>query len=70
VGGEAPEAGTVWVNTHMQLTHDAPFTGMKWSGLGSEMGLWSIYAYTDPQTVFRTRSQVVKKGAGEAPDAW
>ncbi|HEY1822546.1 MAG TPA: aldehyde dehydrogenase family protein, partial [Trebonia sp.] len=29
----------VWVNTHMQLTHDAPFTGMKWSGLGSEMGL-------------------------------
>jgi hypothetical protein len=43
---------------------------VKWSGLGSEMGLWSIYAYTDPQTVFRTRSQVVKKGADEAPDAW
>ena len=64
------EAGTVWINTHMQLTHDAPFTGMKWSGLGSEMGLWSIYAYTDPQTVFRTRSQVIKKGAGEAPGAW
>jgi acyl-CoA reductase-like NAD-dependent aldehyde dehydrogenase len=54
----------------MQLTHDAPFTGMKWSGLGSEMGLWSIYAYTDPQTVFRTRSQVIKKGADEAPEAW
>jgi acyl-CoA reductase-like NAD-dependent aldehyde dehydrogenase len=47
-----------------------PFAGMKWSGLGSEMGLWSIYAYTDPQTVFRTRSQVIKKGAGEAPGAW
>jgi acyl-CoA reductase-like NAD-dependent aldehyde dehydrogenase len=67
---EKLEAGTVWVNTHMQLTHDAPFTGMKWSGLGSEMGLWSIYAYTDPQTVYRTRAQVIKKGAGEAPDAW
>ena len=67
---EKLEAGTVWVNTHMQLTHDAPFTGMKWSGLGSEMGLWSIYAYTDPQTVYRTRAQVVKKGAGEAPEAW
>ena len=64
---EKLEAGTVWVNTHMQLTHDAPFTGMKWSGLGSEMGLWSIYAYTDPQTVFRTRSQAIKKGA---PEAW
>jgi acyl-CoA reductase-like NAD-dependent aldehyde dehydrogenase len=67
---EKLEAGTVWVNTHMQLTHDAPFTGMKWSGLGSEMGLWSIYSYTDPQTVYRTRSQVVKKGADDAPQAW
>jgi acyl-CoA reductase-like NAD-dependent aldehyde dehydrogenase len=67
---EKLEAGTVWVNTHMQLTHDAPFTGVKHSGLGSEMGLWSIYAYTDPQTVFRTRSQEIKKGAGEAPEAW
>ena len=57
----------MWGNTHMQLIHDAPFTGMKWSGLGSEMGLRSIYAYTDPQTVFHTRSQVIKKGAGEAP---
>jgi hypothetical protein len=27
-----------------------------------------IYAYTDPQTVFRTRSQAIKKG--EAPEAW
>jgi acyl-CoA reductase-like NAD-dependent aldehyde dehydrogenase len=65
---EKLEAGTVWVNTHMQLTHDAPFTGVKHSGLGSEMGLWSIYAYTDPQTVFRTRSQEIKQGG--APEAW
>jgi acyl-CoA reductase-like NAD-dependent aldehyde dehydrogenase len=67
---EKLEAGTVWINTHMQLSHDAPFTGMKHSGLGSEMGLYSIYAYTDPQTVYRTRAQVVKKGASEAPEAW
>ena len=67
---EKLEAGTVWVNTHMQLTHDAPFTGMKWSGLGSEMGLWSIYAYTDPQTIYRTRAQSIKKGTSEAPEAW
>ncbi len=39
------------------------------SGLGSEMGLWSIYAYTDPQTVFRTRAQVIKKGAEQAAGA-
>jgi acyl-CoA reductase-like NAD-dependent aldehyde dehydrogenase len=58
---EKLEAGTVWVNTHSQLSHEAPFTGMKWSGLGSEMGLWSIYAYTDPQTVYRSRSQTIEK---------
>jgi acyl-CoA reductase-like NAD-dependent aldehyde dehydrogenase len=66
---EKLEAGTVWVNTHMQLTHDAPFTGFKHSGLGSEMGLYSIYAYTDPQTVYRTRSQSIKKNE-DAPEAW
>jgi acyl-CoA reductase-like NAD-dependent aldehyde dehydrogenase len=58
---EKLEAGTVWVNTHSQLSHDAPFAGMKWSGLGSEMGLWSIYAYTDPQTVYRSRAQTIEK---------
>ena len=63
---EKLEAGTVWVNTHQVVTHDAPFTGMKWSGLGSEMGVWSIYAYTDPQTLYTARSQAVKKG----PEAW
>jgi acyl-CoA reductase-like NAD-dependent aldehyde dehydrogenase len=67
---EKLEAGTVWVNTHQQVTHDAPFTGVKWSGLGSEMGLWSIYAYTDPQTLYRARSQVIKKGPDAAPEAW
>jgi acyl-CoA reductase-like NAD-dependent aldehyde dehydrogenase len=67
---EKLEAGTVWVNTHSQLTHDAPFSGTKWSGLGSEMGLWSIYAYTDPQTVFRSRSEVIEKAEGQSTDAW
>jgi hypothetical protein len=43
---------------------------MKHSGLGSEMGLWSIYAYTDPQTVYRSRSQTVRERTGEAPEAW
>jgi len=63
---EKLEAGTVWVNTHSQLTHDAPFTGVKWSGLGSEMGLWSIYAYTDPQTVYRSRAQTIERASDKA----
>ena len=67
---EQLEAGTVWVNTHQMVSHEAPFTGRKWSGLGSEMGMWSIYAYSDPQTLYRARSQVVKKGPDAAPEAW
>ena len=53
---EKLEAGTVWVNTHAALGHDQPFQGVKWSGLGSENGLWSVYAYSDLQTVYRARS--------------
>jgi hypothetical protein len=34
------------------------------------MGLWSIYAYTDPQTVFRSRSEVIEKAEGQSTDAW
>jgi acyl-CoA reductase-like NAD-dependent aldehyde dehydrogenase len=52
---EQLESGTTWVNTHAVLSHEAPFQGVKWSGLGSENGLWSVYAYTDPQTVYRAR---------------
>ena len=60
----------MWVNTHMQLTHDASLRRHEVERARLRDGLWSIYAYTDPQTVFRTLSQVIKKGAGEAPDVW
>lgn len=53
---EQIESGTTWVNTHMALGHEQPFQGMKWSGLGSENGRWSVFAYTEPQTVYRSRS--------------
>jgi acyl-CoA reductase-like NAD-dependent aldehyde dehydrogenase len=53
---ERLEAGTAWVNTHAVIGHGAPFTGTKWSGLGSEGGIHSVYAYTDPHVVYRARS--------------
>jgi acyl-CoA reductase-like NAD-dependent aldehyde dehydrogenase len=53
---ERLEAGTAWVNTHAVIGHGAPFTGTKWSGLGSEGGIHSVYAYTDPHVVYRPRS--------------
>ncbi|MEW6271260.1 MAG: aldehyde dehydrogenase family protein [Thermodesulfobacteriota bacterium] len=45
------ECGTVWVNRHMDLGHDAPFGGVKWSGLGWENGRWGIDQYCDLQVV-------------------
>ncbi|MCU1478693.1 MAG: Aldehyde Dehydrogenase [Subtercola sp.] len=53
---ERLEAGTAWVNTHAAISHGAPFAGTKWSGLGSEGGIYSVYSYTDPHVVYRARS--------------
>jgi acyl-CoA reductase-like NAD-dependent aldehyde dehydrogenase len=52
---ERLEAGTVWINTHGMLGHAQPFAGTKWSGLGAENGLWSVHAFTEPQTVYHAR---------------
>jgi acyl-CoA reductase-like NAD-dependent aldehyde dehydrogenase len=62
------EAGSAWVNTHMQLTHDAPSPASSGADSARRMGPWNINAYTDPQTVFRTRSPVIKKRANQALD--
>jgi acyl-CoA reductase-like NAD-dependent aldehyde dehydrogenase len=47
--------GTVWINTHGETDEAAPFGGVKASGLGSQLGIWSIYACTDAQTVWVPR---------------
>jgi acyl-CoA reductase-like NAD-dependent aldehyde dehydrogenase len=49
------EGGTVWINTHSQMHPNAPFGGVKWSGLGSKSGVWSLNAFSDPQTVWSSR---------------
>jgi acyl-CoA reductase-like NAD-dependent aldehyde dehydrogenase len=49
------ESGNAWVNTHSQQHPNAPFGGAKWSGVGSQNGLYSIFAYTDPQTTWTSR---------------
>ena len=45
------EAGTGWVNQHMDITPFAPFGGSKWSGIGYENGTWGYYSFTDIQVV-------------------
>jgi acyl-CoA reductase-like NAD-dependent aldehyde dehydrogenase len=45
------ECGTAWVNQHLELSPEAPFGGVKWSGIGYENGLWGIDGYCDLQVI-------------------
>ncbi|KAH7136982.1 aldehyde dehydrogenase [Dactylonectria estremocensis] len=48
------QAGTVWINSHLELRPDAAFGGHKWSGLGSELGIEGLKSYCNVQTIFYT----------------
>jgi len=48
----ALQAGTVWVNTYHQVSPSAPFGGFKMSGIGRELGEYSLANYTEVKTVF------------------
>ncbi|AET39807.1 aldehyde dehydrogenase (NADP(+)) ALD4 Ecym_5004 [Eremothecium cymbalariae DBVPG len=45
------KAGTVWINTFNDFHHSVPFGGFKASGIGKEMGLESLEAYTQVKAV-------------------
>ncbi len=45
------KSGMVWVNMHLRVPAEAPFGGVKESGLGRENGTESIEAYTEWKTV-------------------
>ncbi|WP_332670710.1 aldehyde dehydrogenase family protein [Aromatoleum sp.] len=45
------ECGTAWVNEHGALQPDAPFGGVKQSGLGVEFGRYGLEEYTSIQTL-------------------
>jgi acyl-CoA reductase-like NAD-dependent aldehyde dehydrogenase len=45
------EAGTVWVNKHLELPLDVPFGGAKQSGLGCEKGQKGLEEYTQVRIV-------------------
>src|SRR5690606_17613645 len=44
-------AGTVWVNCYDVFDAGAPFGGFKMSGIGRELGLRGLDAYTENKTV-------------------
>lgn len=49
------QAGTVWVNTHQGYVDGQPSSGMKWSGMGAEGGLWGLLGFTAPQVLHVVR---------------
>lgn len=50
------EAGSVWINSHFTLSPDVPFGGMKWSGMGRELGIPGLKSWTEMQTVWVPKS--------------
>ncbi|KAJ6118409.1 hypothetical protein N7471_013876 [Penicillium samsonianum] len=46
------EAGSVWINSHFDVTPEAPFGGHKASGMGTECGLNGLTAYCNSQTLW------------------
>jgi acyl-CoA reductase-like NAD-dependent aldehyde dehydrogenase len=51
------DAGMVWINTHGDNAFPRqPFGGVKWSGLGSELGPWGLLAATDTQVIYESRT--------------
>jgi acyl-CoA reductase-like NAD-dependent aldehyde dehydrogenase len=45
------EAGTVWINKHLDLPADVPFGGLKQSGLGTEMGQQGLEEFTQSRII-------------------
>ena len=46
------EAGSVWINSHFILSPDVPFGGMKWSGIGRELGVVGLKSWTEVQSMW------------------
>jgi acyl-CoA reductase-like NAD-dependent aldehyde dehydrogenase len=49
--GKRLECGTVWINEHGAVQPDAPFGGVKQSGIGVEFGKQGLEEFTSIQTV-------------------
>lgn len=49
--GRQLEAGSVWINTHMDAAPNLPFGGIKQSGFGVEGGIEGLKAFCNIQTL-------------------
>ena len=55
------QAGVVWINDWHMLRSDAPFGGYKQSGIGREMGVQSLDAYTQVKHVHTSMSPELER---------
>jgi acyl-CoA reductase-like NAD-dependent aldehyde dehydrogenase len=46
------QAGSVWINAHLEIGPHFPFGGHKESGVGSEWGVSGLKEYCNSQTLF------------------
>ena len=52
------EAGSVWINAHLEPSPYAPFGGHKESGMGVEWGRLGMRAYCNSQTLFLKKTKI------------
>lgn len=45
------QAGTIWINRHVNADANMPFGGFKESGIGREHGLMGLRSYMEPQVI-------------------
>ena len=46
-------AGSVWINSHFDVSPNVPFGGHKFSGLGSEWGMTGFKAYCNSRSLWK-----------------
>jgi succinate-semialdehyde dehydrogenase/glutarate-semialdehyde dehydrogenase len=51
LGCEKLNAGIVWLNQHLKIAPEAPFGGIKESGIGKENGPYALSEYLDTKTI-------------------
>jgi acyl-CoA reductase-like NAD-dependent aldehyde dehydrogenase len=49
------DAGSVWINTHMEIQPNAAFGGHKQSGIGAEWGAEGLKSYCNTQTLYLSK---------------
>jgi acyl-CoA reductase-like NAD-dependent aldehyde dehydrogenase len=54
--GDQLQSGTIWVNSHFDVSPTVPFGGHKQSGIGVEWGLTGLLGYCNSQTQWLKKS--------------